>query len=449
MKKQTTKYERDLLNNQFLGQTGKSSAPSSFVEKSSHIFLFTLILMVTAFFIWAAMGELDVVSRAQGEVVPSTRVKTIQHLEGGIIGKILVKEGEIVKKGLPLVILKSTASTADVAEQIIRMRSLEIKIRRLDAEIRGKKSLDFTGEMRRDEPELTQRAVEIFNTRRVRFNSQIKVQEELINQYRFQTEEIKARLAGTTHVRTFIEEQTAISEKLLKQSLSNRMNHIDLLKQLADLKFKQKVDKAGMKRVESAIKEAENRLEVVKSTFLEEAYDDFREAKRTLDILKERIHKDEDSLKRTILRSPVDGTVKSLFVATIGGILPPGGAVADIVPAEDRLIIEARLPIGDIGYVQIGQEVMIRLASFNASRLGQIKGKVSHISPDSIIQKEESPFYKIKITTSLNYFGTSETPYHLYPGVLVQCSIVTGSRTVLEYLIEPFMMSLNTALLER
>lgn len=106
----------------------------------------------------------------------------------------------------------------------------------------------------------------------------------------------------------------------------------------------------------------------------------FSKAKNTLDILNERIHKDEDSLDRTVLKSPVDGTVKTLFVTTIGGIISPGGTVADIVPAEDRLIIEARLPIGDIGYVHTGQAVMVRLAAPNASRLGRLKGEVVHIT---------------------------------------------------------------------
>ncbi|SLM31289.1 Type I secretion membrane fusion protein, HlyD family [Desulfamplus magnetovallimortis] len=418
-------------------------------SKSSHIFLFTLIFMILAFFLWAATGRLDVVSRATGEVVPSSRVKTVQHLEGGIIREILVKEGESVETGQPLVILESTASFADVAEQSIQMTSLQVKIIRLSAEINGESKLDFPEQLKKEEPELTRRAEAIFNNRKQRLDSQIKVQQALVSQYQFQIEEIRGRIAGTTQVKDFIEEQVGISEKLLKHSLSNRMNHIDLLKQLADLESQQKVDHASLKRISAAIREAQSRLELVRNTFFEEAYDELRDAQRTFDIINQRIHKDQDSLKRTILRSPVDGTVKSLFVSTIGGILTPGGAVADIVPAEDRLIIEAKLQVGDIGYVQEGQKVMLRLAASDSSRLGQIDGEVIHISPDSILQKEGPPFYKIKITTEQTYFGTEDKPYNLFPGMVVQCSIITGSRTVLEYLAGPFFLSLETALLER
>ena len=418
-------------------------------NKSSHFFLFTFIFMILGFFIWAATGKLDIVSRAAGEVVPSSKVKTIQHLEGGIIRKILIKEGETVKTGQPLVILEATSSTADVAEQTIRLNSLKVKIIRISAEIRKEESLDFPDAIKKSAPELTRRAKEIFKIRKLRLKNQAKVQKELINQYKFQIEEIRARLTGTTHVRTFIEEQAGISEKLLKHSLANRMSHIDLLKQLADLKSQQKVDRAALKRINAAIKEAESRLELVQNVFVEEAYDDLREAQRTFDILSERLYKDEDSLRRTILRSPVDGTVKSLFVVTIGGILTPGGAVADIVPAEDRLIIEAKLPVGDVGYVQAGQKVMLRLASSGASRLGHIDGEVIHISPDSMIQNEGHPFYRIKIITEQNYFGTIDKAYNLFPGMQIQCSIITGSRTVLEYLAEPFMLSFKSALLER
>ncbi len=405
--------------------------------------------MITASFIWAATGELAVVSQATGEVVPSSKIKTVQHLEGGIVREILVREGETVKAGQPIVILESTSSTADVAEQNIQLGSLSVKIIRLSAEINSKKTLIFPDEVKKNDPTLTRRAVEIFKTRKLRLESQIKVQEALVDQYQFQIEEIKARLAGTTNVRTFIEEQVGISEKLLKHSLSNRMNHIDLLKQLADLKSQQKVDQAALKRMNSSIEESQSRLELVKNIFVEEAYDELREAQRTFDIINERIHKGEDSLRRTILRSPVDGTVKSIFIVTIGGILTPGGAVADIVPAEDRLIIEAKLPIGDIGYVQIGQKVKLRLSTSGISRLKQIEGEVINISPDSTIQNEGPPFYKIKISTDQDRFGTSKKPYHLFPGMLIQCSVITGKRTVLDYLAGPFVLYLDTAMLER
>ncbi len=417
--------------------------------KQSQLFFIMSMLTVVAFVVWAAYGELDVVSIAAGEVVPSSRVKTIQHLEGGIIREILVKEGERVKAGQSLVILESTSSNADVAEQSIHLKSLEVTIMRLDAEIKGDKSLVLPEEMKKAEPQLTRNALEMFRTRQNRVENQIKVQLELINQYKFQIEETQARLSGSTGMRTFLEEQVGISQKLLEHSLSNRMNHLDLLKQLADLKGQQKIDQASLKKIAASIKEAESRLALVRNTFIEEAQNELREVQRTAQMIYERLNKNEDSLRRTVLRSPVDGTVKSLFFVTIGGIVPPGGAVAEIVPGDDRLIIEARLPVGDIGYVQTGQPVMVRLTSSDGARFGHINGEVIHISPDSTVIKDGPPFYRIKITTEQDYFGKPDKPYRLFPGMLMQCSVITGKRTVLEYLLPPFVLSLETALHER
>ncbi|MBF0229921.1 MAG: HlyD family type I secretion periplasmic adaptor subunit [Desulfamplus sp.] len=415
----------------------------------SQLFLIMSMIMLISFFMWAFYGQLDVVSFAPGEVVPSSRVKTIQHLEGGIIREILVKEGEQVKAGQSIVILESTSSNAEVAEQSIHLKSLEITIMRLNAEIKGGKSLQIPEQMKKEAPDLARNAFAMFQTRVHRLENQLNVQRELINQYRFQIEEIQARLSGNTSMRTFLEEQVGISEKLLQHSLSNRMTHLDLLKKLAEIKGQQKIDQASLKKIGASIREAEVRLQLVQNTFIEEAQDELREVQRTAEIIYERLNKNQDSLRRTVLRSPVDGTVKSLFFVTIGGIVSPGGAVAEVVPSDDRLIIEAKLPIGDIGYVQVGQKVNVRLNSSDGSRFGHLNGEVIYISPDSTIIKDFAPFYKIKITTEKDYFGTPEKPYRLFPGILMQCSIITGKRTVLEYLLTPFMLSFETALHER
>lgn len=415
----------------------------------SQFFLVMAMFTVISLIVWSAYGELDVVSFAPGEVVPSSRVKTIQHLEGGIIREILVKEGEKVKNGQSLVILESTSSNADVAEQTIHLKSLEITIMRLNAEIKGDKNLVIPEEIKKSAPDLARNAVSMFQTRQNRVENQIRVQKELINQYKFQIEEIEARLAGNTSVRNFLEEQVGISQKLLQHNLSNRMNHLDLLKQLADIKGQQRVDQASLKKIAASIKEAESRLALVRNTFIEEAQDELREVQRTAQMIYERLNKNEDSLRRTILRSPVDGTVKSLMFVTIGGIVPPGGAVAEVVPIDDRLIIEARLSVGDIGYVHTGQPVNVRLSSADGARFGHINGEVIHISPDSTILDEGPPFYKIKITTEQDYFGKPEKPYNLFPGMLMQCSIITDKRTVIEYILSPFLLSFETALHER
>ncbi|MBT3245012.1 MAG: HlyD family type I secretion periplasmic adaptor subunit [Bacteroidetes bacterium] len=419
-------------------------------NKNSHMFLFLFVFMIVVFFLWAGIGKLDVVSQAMGEVGPSGRIKTVQHLEGGIIREILISEGDEVKEDQPLIVLEPTVSSTEVAEHTIQLNSLQAKIIRLNAEINNIDSpISFPDELKNEAPGLVRRETGIFYNRQQRLQQQIAVQKALVRQYQSQIEEISARLAGTSNIRAFIEEQVAISEKLLKQSFSNRMNHIGLLRQAADLQARQKTDTAALQRMKGSIQEAKSRVKLVKITFIEETYNELRDAQRSFDIIQKRILKNQDSLQRTIVRSPVDGIVKTMFIFTVAGILKPGGSVAEIVPAEDHLIIEAHLPVSDVGYVQSRQSVKLRLASPDATKLGAIDGTVTYISPDSFTQKNGPPFFRIKIKANQDHFGTTEHPYRLSPGLIIQCSIITGTRTVLEYLLGPFNQAFDTAMLER
>jgi adhesin transport system membrane fusion protein len=157
----------------------------------------------------------------------------------------------------------------------------------------------------------------------------------------------------------------------------------------------------------------------------------------------------KDSLKRTILRAPVNGTVKTLNVHTIGGVIRPSEAVIELVPAGDMLLIEVKLPPQDVGFVQVGQIAQIRLASADSTKLGRLDGKVIHISPDSIVADDGMAYYKVRIETEKNFFERNELKYFLSPGVQVSAGIVTGERTVFEYLFEPFLGGMERALRER
>ena len=157
----------------------------------------------------------------------------------------------------------------------------------------------------------------------------------------------------------------------------------------------------------------------------------------------------EDALSRTVLRSPVDGIVKTLHVATVGGVVRAGEPVADIVPVSDRLVIEARLPTQDIGYVRAGQPVLVSLASSDAIRFGRLEGEVVNVSPDTIDTQDGVPYYKVRVETEANQFESGAVIYELVPGVQVACAIRTGQRSVLAYLLAPVMSSVQTALRER
>ncbi|WNK01164.1 HlyD family type I secretion periplasmic adaptor subunit [Thalassospiraceae bacterium LMO-JJ14] len=414
-----------------------------------HLVLWLMVGLVSACIAWALIGRLDVVATAQGEVVPSTQVKSVQHLEGGIVRAILVREGQRVGAGEPLIELDPVRSDADVAQLTVQLTNLKIEIARLEAESAGAGRISFPGGIAEAYPEQTSRARELFASRRARIENRIESQNERISQRRDEIKAIEGRIASNKGRLKLVREQIKISEGLMEDQLSNRMNHLDLLKEEAALAARVRDDQAALPRARSAAKEAEADREEIDAEYLEGVREALSKAKGDAGETAARLRKFEDALKRTVLRSPVAGVIKTLHVATIGGVVQPGHPVVDVVPQGDKLVIEARLPTRDVGYVQTGQPVQVSLASSEAIRFGRIVGEVVNVSPDTIETRDGIPYYKVRVETDQTYFKSAQLRYALLPGVQVACAIRTGQRSVMAYILDPFLTSIQTALRER
>jgi adhesin transport system membrane fusion protein len=398
---------------------------------------------------WAAVGKLDIVSSAGGEIMPRGKIKAVQHLEGGIVREILVGEGDEVQEGQPVVVLESTATDSGVDELRLRMNALRVDVARLEAELGGLDTPLFDAELERLSPELVTQARELFNVRMTRLASEGASLEDRIRQRTQDVVESKARLRNLRKNLELVHEQVALSEELLKDNLSTRYEHLTYLKEQTKLVSVIEEEEAALPRAESALNQAREDARRLRHSFQEEARGKLRDASRELNELSQRMRRVADSQGRTVLRSPVKGTVKALFVTTVGGVVTPGMSVADIVPAGSELLVEARLPVSDIGYVHAGQEAMVKLASLDARRFGTLRGRVATVSPDSFVTPDGQAFYNVHIETERDSFEGSGGRYALYPGMRVVAYIHTGRRTVLQYLLDPFLDSLGSALQER
>ena len=198
-----------------------------------------------------------------------------------------------------------------------------------------------------------------------------------------------------------------------------------------------------------ALHEAQAQRDGIDSEFIQDNRKQMDEAELNFRELTQRIQKFKDNLSRTVVRAPVDGTVKTLHVVTVGGVIRPGDPVVDLVPAGDRLIVEAKLQVQDIGYVVPGQDALIKLASGEASRFSPLHGTVIQVSPDTLLTKDGHPYYKVRIATESDHFSHGKLTYNLFPGMQVAASIRTGTRTVARYLLDPLLSKLDNALGER
>ena len=419
------------------------------IKKAHHMFIIICAVLCFGFGIWGMYSKLDIISSAQGTVVPSSKVKNIQHLEGGIVREIKVKEGDHVEKGQPLVILEGTASGADVGELKIRINSLKADIARLKAEIAGKDKVEFPEDLAKDYPGLIRQARGLFQAHRIRCQSDLARQQEKIKQSQQDIAENRVRLKSSEEGLALLKKQIKISNELLKENLTTEYKHLDLLRDATKLQSNIDEDKIALQRAESSLKGEQEKFNGIGHIFKEKAEQALKDDLQALEEATQRFRKFSDSFKRTIIRSPEQGIVKTLYMVTPGGVIKAGDTIMDIVPLTDKLIVEAHLPIQDVGYVQEGQRAVLQLASRDARRFGHIEGKVAHISPDAIYSPDGKAFYTVQIETEKDRFQRKNLQYELYPGVVVIAFIHTGKRTVFGYLADPFLNTLNQALKER
>lgn len=415
----------------------------------THLLFLLCIALSGSFIYWAKVAELDIVSVAPGRIVPSGRIKEVQHLEGGIIQDILVQEGDQVKEGDTLLVLQGISSDATVGEMEVRMAALQIELFRLEALSRGETEYEVPEELREKYPALVEQGQLLFDAKIQRYEAGLAARNETIAQRKRDIEQIKERQSGNSESLELLRKQIAISERLILDKLTTEYEHLQFLREEAALKSALLEDKSNLAKAQSALREAQDNKVHYNNSFKVEIQEKRTKAQRELNEFSHRLKKFNDNLSRTSIKAPVDGIVKTLYVDTRGGVVAPGRTILDIVPTGDSLVVEAQLSIEDITSVKPGQNAVVKLASRNARRVGKISGQVIHISPDALATEQGLTYYATRIKTDKDYFIWGKERYQLIPGMGVAVFIHTGKRTVMEYLLDPFLDSVSQGFQEK
>ena len=385
-------------------------------------FIFFIVALISSFFYYITTTNLNIVAETEGMVIPSSKVKTIQHLEGGIIKKIYVNAGDIVKRNETLLELEPVKSLSDFSELEKRLITLSINITRLRAESEFKQIV-FDKKLEKQNAKLVEDSKKLFAVRQNKYFNSLKEQKNILKNE-------KQTLA-------LLEEQIQISKSLLEEQLTNRLTHLDLLKEKSAIISKKEKAISKIKSLK------ENYLTETRTLLLEEIteYDELMERKKRL----------QDNLNRTLIKAPEEGIIKQRFIDTVGGVIKEGDPLFDIVPIKDKLIILSRLSVDQIGYIEKDQEVMVKLSGKNNTIYKPIDGKVINISPDAIYNDDinQEPYFEIKIETLNNFFENDRDKYFMYPGTQVIALIRIGSRTIANYLLEPIFSKMILALSEK
>lgn len=386
-------------------------------KKFKFFLLFFTVLILTLL----NFKILEVLSLADGKVIPQGRIKYIQHLEGGIVEEILVKEGEKVKTDQSLVILSKAKASSEYEEINTRLKSIELSIIRIDSEKKSLNEIPKFFTQGKFEEELVKFENEFLSSRKNNLNSEQKT--------------MKKNIKNLEKRYSLIKEQTLISEELLLAEATNRFKHLELLRELSN--------------VEGQLEEQKNKLETITLNFNEQLNIELSQLNKEKSELLKRITKYSDNLSRTILKSPVNGIVKLISVNSKGAIIAPGVTVVEIVPENEKLIIEAKLPLSEIGFVKNGLDAKIRLNSPEGSRFKPINGKVVFVGADRVSSKDSDGYYLVKIETEETSFYKDNEVYVLYPGIPVIAGIITGNRSFLDYFMTPLKQNISFALSER
>lgn len=418
-------------------------------SRVTHAFFVLIALMCLGFVCWAYHGELDIVSVADGQVVPTGKIKHIQHLEGGIIRKINISEGDEVIKGQPLIELEQVRSGASLEEIQMRMDALSVDIIRYAALMNDKGKIIFSSDIKKQHPRLVEDAQRLFMAHKNSVQSKVEKLTNIVEQKKQRIKTIASNLENKRQRLPLLEEQLALSEELLKDNLTTRYKHIEIMRKIKEIEGSIKNDMSALIEANHALAETRANLKEVVCAFKEKTIEKLKQAQQEHNEFSVRLKKFEDSLKRTVIRSPINGVIKKLYLVTRGGVIKPGDTIADIVPSEERLIIEAHLSISDIGYVQKDQSAWLQLPTSDARKYNKLPGKVVNISPDTFTSENGRTFYNVLIESEKNYFQSGDRKYKLYPGMVLLAYIHISKRTVLDYIVDPLMNTLSFSMQER
>lgn len=418
----------------------------------ARIGLVVVALLILSFVAWAAITQVDEIARGEGKVVPVSRTQIIQASEASVVQEIAVQIGQIVKKNDLIVRLDDTATTSTLGELEARERALLAQIARLELEQTGDMTLPMhcPEKISKVSPEICENEAQLLKARRDAFQNKLSVLQERHLQRRKELDEAVVSIERLEANIEVSKREAALLEPLVNRKLAPQTDLLRIQKELTDSTGQLKLIKETLDRIRAAIKEASLQVDELALSFQQEALAEKTKALADLSVVTETVRGASDRVQRTDLRSPVDGVVNRLDITTIGAYVQPGTVVAEVVPTSDILLVEARISPKDVAFIRVGQPALVKITAFDFSIYGGLEGKVSNVSADSIFdEKSNETYYLVQVRTDRSEIVRDGKPHAIIPGMVASVDIMTGKKTVLQYLLKPINKARTEAMRER
>ena len=416
---------------------------------SANLLLLSIVFFFLGAGLWASQAQLDEVTTGSGRVVPSSELQVVQNLEGGIVAGIQVSEGDMVAPGQVLMTIDDTQAASKYREDFSRVLSLTAQMARLQAEAAGEEP-SFPDEVAAARPEVVDSEMALYNARQGEYQASLQALREQVIQRQQELVELQSRIEQLRGSQQLANEELQILRPLVEQGVSAKIELIRLERQINDISGELATTEKAIPRVNAALNEARRRISERESAFKSQVAKDLVAVRSDMAAINERVASAADRVRRTEIRSPVEGIVQQVMIKTIGGVVQPGQDLIHIVPVEDNLLVEAQIRPKDIAFLRPGQEAVVKITAYDFSIYGGLKAKLEQISADTITDDEGESFYQIRVRTNRNFLLAKDgATLPIIPGMVAEVDILTGKKSVLTYLLKPVLRARQKALRER
>ncbi len=414
-----------------------------------HMILVTVFLFFVVLVMWASFAKINETARGEGQVIPAGEVQIIQNLEGGIVEAFLYKEGDIVKKDEVIMRLKDVGALSDLGSNEARYLGLLAAITRLQAEVDGKDTVEFPDSVIKKAPQSVKEELNAFKANRDKLRGQTEVLEQQLSQRRQEVSELTTMAHDLAAVISLSRQEKNMIEPLVAKGSAPRIELIQLERGIKEKQTELNGVYEAVPRAKSAIAEAEARIADAQNSSIAEAQTDLAAKTIEMNTVKQTLGALEDKKDRTEIRSPVNGTIKDFKINTVGGVVRPGDPIVEIVPVDDNLLVEVKIKPSDIARLRPDMQAMVKITAYDFTIYGGLKGKVIDISPDTIKNDKDESFYRVTVRTDSNTLYRDGKPLPIIPGMIATVDIVTGHKTVMEYLMKPILKTVENSMNEK
>lgn len=423
---------------------------------SQRSFGFVTIMFALVFLLigWAYFAELEEVTRGDGRVIPSSKAQLIQSLEGGIVKALLVKEGQNVSKDQVLLRIDDTGFSSDLGELSAKELSLKAQIARLKFESGEKAAdsatIDFPKDLVERAPQIVENEKGLFQIRKSSLANQQNVLEERLEQRNQELARLHADETGFARSLEIATQRHARFAQAEEKGALSVTRVLEVEQQKAELSRQLAATRKSIAGAESAVKEAKRMLQEQVLSFRQTTHTELNTKLSELAIVEQSLMAAKDRVNRADIRSPVDGIVNKLHVNTIGGVVRAGESMVEITPMEDNLFVEVRIQPKDIAFIRPGLPALVKVSAYDFTIYGGLDGKVEVISSNSLVDDaSKESYYLVTVKTNQSSLRKGKESLPIIPGMVATVDIITGEKSVLEYLLKPIVKAKHEAMRER